>query len=178
MGWDFGYGQTKQELVAYLTKNQERDGIKWEVLAHSVRGNQLWLVIEKTGNGSPVRFIALRLLEYAKEYKGYGYKPMDESVHPYYYDCPLKFLDMAPPSNEEWRKIVREHHARTTQKLALGQIINLTNEKAYKVVGLKPLRAVSLDSGQTYRIPRTMLTLPKPAEPQAVAAPEAAQGVA
>ena len=46
----------------------------------------------------------------------YAYKSMDETMHPYYYDCPLDLLKQAsePPLSERsgiWRNLVRAHHA-------------------------------------------------------------------
>jgi hypothetical protein len=41
---------------------------------------------------------------------GWGYKSMDESMHPYYYSCPLSYLDLAPEQCAEWRQKVREYH--------------------------------------------------------------------
>ena len=35
---------------------------------------------------------------------------------PCYYNCPLKFLDMAPVASEEWRKGVREFHAEAVRR--------------------------------------------------------------
>ena len=42
----------------------------------------------------------------------WGYKPLDESMHPYYYSCPLSYLDLAPEQSAEWRAGVRAYHAR------------------------------------------------------------------
>lgn len=169
MGWDFTQGQTKAGMVQYLCKPWEREGIKRQTIASRVVGNQLWTVVTKTdANGvEKDRYIALYLLSSKRNY-GYGYKSLAECEHPYYYDCPLAFLDMAPPSNEEWRRIVREHHARKNQTLSVGQTIDLTNKKSYRIVSIKPLKAVEVGTGITYRIPRSMLTLPKPAEPKSI----------
>lgn len=88
-------------------------------LAHAVVGNCLWSVWEHTNTyiqPSPLpdrveakRYIALDLLSCDKGY-GWGYKDMCESAHPYYYNCPVKFLDMVPVACEEWRKKVFEYH--------------------------------------------------------------------
>jgi hypothetical protein len=32
-------------------------------------------------------------------------------VHPYYYSCPLRYLDMAPVQSFEWRERVHRFHA-------------------------------------------------------------------
>ena len=40
---------------------------------------------------------------------------MDESVHPFFYSCPLGYLEMVPietsGGNPEWRVGVRAYHA-------------------------------------------------------------------
>ena len=36
----------------------------------------------------------------------------DESMHPYYYTCPLSYLDLAPEQSADWRAGVRAYHAR------------------------------------------------------------------
>ncbi|MCK5431218.1 MAG: hypothetical protein KAJ03_00670, partial [Gammaproteobacteria bacterium] len=40
----------------------------------------------------------------------WGYKPLSEAEHPYYYTCPLSYLKLAPPTSPEWREMVRAHH--------------------------------------------------------------------
>jgi hypothetical protein len=32
-------------------------------------------------------------------------------MHPYYYSCPLRFLDLAPEQSRAWREGVRAYHA-------------------------------------------------------------------
>ena len=65
------------------------------------------------------RWIACDLLRYERDC-GWGYKDLDESMHPYFYSCPLKYLDLVPieqyGGNVEWRGFVRSHHARITEK--------------------------------------------------------------
>ncbi len=48
----------------------------------------------------------------------WGYKAMDESMAPYYYSCPLRYLDMAKELSPGWREKVRAHHARQRQPAA------------------------------------------------------------
>ena len=33
-------------------------------------------------------------------------------MHPYYYTCPLSYLDLAPEQSADWRAGVRAYHAR------------------------------------------------------------------
>lgn len=98
MGWMFT-SLSKESLVRDLLY----DSPTCKTIAHRVVGNTLWSVAEKsTGE----RFILCDLLEGSGQ--GWGYKSMDESVHPYYYDCPIDFLDMVPEvACQEWRDKVR-----------------------------------------------------------------------
>lgn len=133
MGWLFKAGMSRQDLIAENTKDWERtkdDGtvIKSACLAHCFRGGAfsgvLWSVWERTfaKEGQPTepaqRWIVCDLLRY--EQGAWGYKDMDESMHPFYYSCPLKYLDLVPleqfGGNAEWRNLVRQNHARNTQK--------------------------------------------------------------
>jgi hypothetical protein len=46
--------------------------------------------------------------------QGWGYKGMDECMGPYYYSCPLEFLertDGSPYKNEKWRLEVLKRRA-------------------------------------------------------------------
>jgi hypothetical protein len=45
-----------------------------------------------------------------------GYKPMDESMGPFHFSCPLAYLDMVPETNREWREHVRAYHAQNQQE--------------------------------------------------------------
>jgi len=131
MGWLFTLGIDRRTLISERVEGWERtldNGVvvKSVCLAHCYRGNSftgvLWSVWERTfanHNGDDKyqtqRWIQCDLLRYQRDY-GWGYKDMEESMHPYYYSCPLKYLEMVPidqyGGNEEWRQIVVEHHER------------------------------------------------------------------
>ena len=110
MGWTFVYGFDKQDMVKELLTETETA----KVIDHSLRGSRLWVALSvgKEGDRNPV--IALFLL--AKDGYSYGYKDMDETCGPFYYDCPLKLLKAAPDSskfaNAEWRAKVRKYWAK------------------------------------------------------------------
>jgi hypothetical protein len=129
MGWTFPYRYTKKQMIEDRIEAWDRvkeDGVKVisKCLAHCYRGNNfsgvLWSVreftYEKDGNVfESNRYICCDLLHFRKD-DGWGYKDMSESMHPYYYSCPLKYLDMVPVANEEWRENVRKYHAESLQK--------------------------------------------------------------
>lgn len=143
MGWLYGW-DTRKELAEHLISG---NGIK--TLKHCFKGNNLWAVQEVTKtDGTPVTFIALYLLRGrdkcnpktgAYDSHGWGYKDMDESAGPYYYNCPLSYLDMVPDPGSyatEWRVKVREHYAKAKQKLELGQMIRLYGQE-YQVTKVR-----------------------------------------
>jgi hypothetical protein len=113
MGTYYGYN-TKQNMIDNLIQgsnlvNDKGDIVgRRKIIAHSLRGNNLWCVNEHTyTDGRPT--ISYIMLYRLSCYKGeWGYKPMDESMGPYYYDCPKKFLKMAGPPMNEWSKDWRE----------------------------------------------------------------------
>jgi len=134
MGWLFTAGSTRRDLIgertsAWTTEGAEGMTITSTCLAHCYRGGAfsgvLWAVWERTftKDDQPVkpveRWITCDLLRYQKDY-GWGYKDLDESMHPYFYSCPLKYLDMVPldqyGGNQEWREGVRAYHARQREK--------------------------------------------------------------
>ena len=133
MGWLFRDGISRQELIADRTKGWERtkdDGtiIKSTCLAHCYRGGVfsgvLWSVwehtfIKESQQSDPAqRFIICDLLRY--DQGEWGYKDLDESMCPYFFSCPLGYLDMVPIDRygglPEWRELVRQYHARITEK--------------------------------------------------------------
>jgi len=84
----------------------------------------------------------------------WGYKGMDESVHPLYYSCPLKYLDMAPEvTNQEWRDKVRAYH----RKFEIGQEVELEycSIPRAKIVSLRPF--VGTYKGIFYRLKRNLI---------------------
>jgi hypothetical protein len=102
MGWTFIQGATKQKVIEELN-GPGHWGASFQVLDYTVKGNTIWQVVRNVKEGRT--FIVCALLEV--DSYGWGYKTMSESMHPYYYDCPLKYLDMAPPECQEWRAKVR-----------------------------------------------------------------------
>lgn len=98
-------------------------------IAHSVKGNTLWVVHSLYQNGELVRkdIVCYRLSKDRKSGQ-WGWKDIPECFHPYYYDCPLKFLDLAPTTSLEWREKVRQYWADQSRKIIVGE--------TYRTVGL------------------------------------------
>ena len=133
MGWLFKSGATRRGLIEERTKSWETTSgemlVKSTCLAHCYRGcafsGVLWSVWERTftKDGEAVqpteRWIQCDLFQYQRDY-GWGYKDRDEAAHPYYYSCPLKYLNMVPldlyGGNAKWREEVVAHHQRSAEK--------------------------------------------------------------
>ncbi|HEY3331960.1 MAG TPA: hypothetical protein VGK19_18150 [Capsulimonadaceae bacterium] len=103
-----------------MTLDPNKKGV---CIAHKCLGSHLWMVISVQTradvNSEFVeidRYIELNLIR--KMDGGYGYKPICESSHPYYYSCPLSYLDMVPVDkypksvNLEWRKVILDEDAK------------------------------------------------------------------
>ena len=118
MGWYFSR-QTRAQLIQELIQPQEGERAHYHVIAHALRGNVMWSVVRITAKetgifglnvGESTVFIRCDLLQGAGD--DWGYKPLEEAMHPYYYSCPLCYLDLAPEQCREWRDGVRNYHAR------------------------------------------------------------------
>ncbi|MDR2128031.1 MAG: hypothetical protein LBP52_03055 [Burkholderiaceae bacterium] len=119
MGWFFS-SQSRSDLIHELIQPEETERASVKVIAHALRGNVLWSVVELTAKaegvhrhltpGQSLRYIRCDLLK--RSGSEWGYKPLDESMHPYYYSCPLSYLDLAPQQSRQWRDGVRAYHAR------------------------------------------------------------------
>ena len=133
MGWLFTAGSTRKTLIQERIQNWTTEGAEGMTvvstcLAHCYRGGAfsgvLWAVWGRTftKDGEQVkpveRWITCDLLRYQDGC--WGYKDLDESMHPYYYSCPAKYLEMVPVDqfggNVEWREGVRAYHARQKEK--------------------------------------------------------------
>lgn len=117
MGWLYLYScSTKKDLVAHLKRN-------FKFTDHSVRGNVLYGVtatirnvtdnfgdIIQVPDGGRVIIVCLLSCDRSnRNYPMWGYKGMDEGMHPYYFDCPERLLAQSTVSDERgWRAACRE----------------------------------------------------------------------
>lgn len=124
MVWLFS-SRTRSELIRDLTRPEDQARAHVRVIAHTLRGNVLWSVSEVTAKtegvhpglapGESMRYIRCDLLQ--RSGGEWGYKAMDESMTPYYYNCPLRYLDMAKELSPGWREQVRAYHAQRRQSV-------------------------------------------------------------
>ena len=105
MGWTYTQLESKTELIKELTKERIFENgnkcLSYSLGCHDK--NVLWVVWQKY---TDERFIVCYLLD---NQNGWGYKDMDEIMHPYYYDCPDDLVELVKPEppnyfNLEWRE--------------------------------------------------------------------------
>ena len=117
MGSYYTYGATRKDVIAELTQGFTTEaGTGTQAIKHCARGNILYVVHESTTATETYRFIGVYIL--LKDREGWGYKPMEESMGPYFYSCPLGYLEIVPHNtNPKWREGVKEYHARRRKVL-------------------------------------------------------------
>lgn len=110
MGWSFNYFGDKKYLVSQL-RDPSRFTAGTKLLQACTVGNHHWYLAETNGR----KWIGLDLMQGGGKNSGWGYKSMDESAGPYYFDCPVSYLDKADvapgPHAAAWREKVRQFHA-------------------------------------------------------------------
>ena len=158
MGWLFTQGASRRDIINNLVQPEENETRRWETITHCLRGNVLWSIIKLTKKPEEIIeiFIGCHVLRNEKDY-GWGYKDMCESMGPYYYTCPIKYLEMAPVANQAWRDEVMAYHKRMSRHFTVGQKVTLESASIPWVVltSIKPLLGVY--GGMHYRIPRRMI---------------------
>jgi len=138
--------------------------------AATCAGKHLWILAD---DRQGTRRIFLFLIEGGST-AGYAWKSMDESMHPYTYDCPLAFLDMAPETSAKWRDGVRKFHARKGAKFVPGDKV-MSYGKPYTVVGpCKRSWLVQDAEGNRYKASPAHMRLAAEVEAEARAEREAA----
>lgn len=113
MGWFFTIGASRAQIIDELTREDAAESFK--VIRKSASGNVLWTVEQRHIDGH--RWIGCYLLTKAAD--GWGYKPMDESMGPFYWTCPWKYLQMVPATNMSWRLGVIKYWDKRKRKLRL-----------------------------------------------------------
>ena len=166
MGWLFPYHTTTKKLLVEDVLSHWKDN--GEIHATKSCKSGLWILC--TPKGYDHKIIGLYLME--KQQGLWGYKDLDESSHPYYYDCPVKWLDEAPVANQAWRDGVAEYNKKKLEVAAKQILINthykvggswrmgnIPVTKIY-VTSTKPLRGLA--DGREMRIPRKMKEVMEP----------------
>lgn len=160
MGWLFTHGATRRDIIDDLTRDQSKDGRVFRTLRKCLRGNTMYALHESGPEGETQKWLCVYMLQ--RDTIGWGYKDVDESMGPCHYDCPTSYIDEADePPNEyarQWREECRKRAAaRASRKPKTGESWRLSNGRTYRIVSLRPLGGVDVETGRRYRVPRKML---------------------
>lgn len=161
MGWYYTDGATRRDIIDELTKEQVTETTVFRTLRKCFRGNTMYALHESGPPAGPLtKWISVYLLQRHKD--SWGYKPLPEDALPYYFDCPLSYLDEADEATtenaKEWRAGVREvAEKRASKKPKVGETWTLEGckIKEVEIVSLRPLHGRT--AGTTYRIKRSLL---------------------
>lgn len=100
----------KTDVKASYVQDMTSNG--YTVVASASSRDGYWFVWERDQK----RFIEFVKVEKSRD-RHFYMKAISEAMGPYYFDCPLRFLDLAPTtgvsgSGFDWREQVRQYHAR------------------------------------------------------------------
>jgi hypothetical protein len=165
MGWLYGW-ETRAALVKHLCDEPKT----YRTLAHKTTKEDgqsiLWAVHEFPMDSAVEeyrgkRFIVCYLMNGRRDDRyQHGYKDMGESAGPYFYSCPLRYLEMAPEvACQEWRDNVKAYHARMSRKFKVGDVLKLVSgctPQQIEVTSVRPFRGRG-DDGIVYRVTKRQI---------------------
>ena len=137
MGWTCSDDWRKKEDVVSHCVSQYMWGKNWEILKHSVRGNNLW-VLSKLSDGEKKGCVFITLFLLSKEAGVYCYKDITDSMRPYEVNVPVSYVNAVEasgrdiePAFQAWLDSVRAYHVKEKEKrtkrskLEEGMVVNL-----------------------------------------------------
>ena len=136
MGWTCYYAYGEKDKKTLMTKELEQYG-DVKVLKAAMKGSVYYAACINTKTPNEIwAIVCLTRLDHGE----FGYKDMDETMHPYYYNCPKSILDMLTPTTNvqalQWREACRKPKSESTlkklNKLPIGSIIEVEGEQYIK----------------------------------------------
>jgi hypothetical protein len=107
MGWTYSTKwNTKNDMLHYLVGTFPNDS------CHFVAKEQDYSILWTVSPFKSSKIIVCTLLQPSGN--GWGYKMMDEVMGPFFYSCPIEFLELTDSSeykNDGWRLNVIEFHS-------------------------------------------------------------------
>lgn len=142
MGWWFQHKDEKQSLKDFFSKEFgtgiERNGNICQILDIAlVNFTEVYMAYERHDlktNEKTVHAIICLVKFVKNDEMNFGYKDMDESMHPFYYNCPERILKILSPTTNEselsWRKECYKviNNRRKAAKLIDGMIVEFETE--------------------------------------------------
>jgi hypothetical protein len=148
MGWTFSHKDKSESVKSFFEKRfnyqSAESNSAFKLLdCKVVAMKTAYLAIELTRkSGVAVTFAVVCLLDYQpKAHFNFGYKDMEESMNPYYYDCPQSILDLLTPTTNEdalaWRAKCKEvaNQKKVAKTLQKGDVIKFKNELKFGSFG-------------------------------------------
>jgi len=123
MGWTITHKRPGETVKAFFHREfdfEDADGRWGRVVDCAVVGCNTAYLAYATGDAGGVSKVGAMvcLLCHPRGYHNFGYKDMDESLHPFYYDCPERILRRLTPCDDEeanrWRQKCWERLAART----------------------------------------------------------------
>lgn len=160
MGWTFPYSTTTKKRLVDEILSDYRHHPNWKIIKTALVGSCFWMALHSLKTDE--KFIVLYLME--KHDGTYGYKDMDETMHPFFYNCPVSLLDMTTsPKNEAnpWRIEMRKKYAEKTAKrnerkanpAKVGDMVTVANVPGYyKVESERGPRSFLIRDVKTNRV--------------------------
>lgn len=179
MGWTEIFDtphKTRAEMVREeLSQAPAPDsGHAWGFEYMTERGSTVYAVAWHESNTRPRHYYGMVILT-SRRAGFFGYKDMTEDAHPYYYDAPVKMLDMLdrldPQPTEQaakWRQKCREHQAakKTRTVWQAGDRIEYGREEyTLKAPAGRARGWIVEHHGTTYRLPARALSKARKLEP-------------
>lgn len=124
---------TKEMIVSDL--NFQNDTVSSQVLKTSSYGNQFWILRKIQIEGKELFVTADVFLMSHKDGMTY-YKEINIACGPYYYHCPLTWLEMITvvgDSIDNWKDSVRKYWAKKEIEIVPGMNLNFQNN-SYEVI--------------------------------------------
>lgn len=138
MGWtSFNLNQPVKQWFNEKYNNEHHEVIDVAI----VKRTRLYAAVKDKKTNDVFALIFL-LRWQPKSDMNFSYKDMDETVGPYYYDCPKKIFKLLTPTNNEyaigWRKNVEEYHSNNDKLknkntvIVFDEAIEFTNGMSFK----------------------------------------------
>jgi len=139
MGWTFFHasGKPSEILTREFTQiPSEKYPSEFKVIDQSIRGN-VWYAVIQSNNLGIVRTYGMVCLWTLRRGE-FGYKELGEDMGPHYYDAPLRMVNLLDKLNPvpsgyalQWRKTVREYHARLKAKKVAKNALKISLNSVY-----------------------------------------------
>ncbi|HEY4545585.1 MAG TPA: hypothetical protein VIG90_04040 [Pedomonas sp.] len=139
MGWTYCY-EKPQNVKAYMDSIYtwaSKSGQRRVLASAIVRITEYYCAVEHLQpDGTHIIWAGIAKLDYPKGNRAglrFGYKTMDETVHPFFYNCPEPILNLLTPTEcdgaNKWRRQCRQTLSarRARPKLSNGVMLEIDN---------------------------------------------------